>query len=150
MAGAPGAEDTHGINEFFAGAGERISDLRRRGVGNFAMDNAVVFELAELRGEDFFAHAGKKIAKFCEAFRAEAQIPDGEDLPLAADGIDGSLHRAAVMIFQGASRLTRTCVLPAGSRWLYHCGEVKKIGPARLGSSDLPRFVTCLSWEKRK
>src|ERR1700730_1156754 len=77
-------------------------------------------------------------------------IARGEDLPLAADGIDGSLHRAAVMIFQGASRLTRMCVLPAGSRWLYHCGEVKKIRPARLGSSNPPRFVTCLSWEKRK
>jgi hypothetical protein len=129
MARTPGAEDAHGLDELLAGTREGVGDLRRRGVRDLAMDDAVGFHLAELRGQDFFADAGEKIAKLREALRAEAQMPDGEDFPFAADDIDGALHGTAVVIFHGAFGLTRMCVLPAGARWLYHRSEVKKNRP---------------------
>jgi hypothetical protein len=58
--------------------------LRRGGRFDFALNDAVFFQLAELRGEHFFANAGKKIAEFGEAPRLEAQMPDDQDFPLAA------------------------------------------------------------------
>jgi len=115
MAGSPGAEDAHRLDEFLAGTGEVIGDLGRRGGRDLATDDAVSFKLAELGGQDFFADTREKFPKFGEAFRAEAQMPDSEDLPFAADGIDSSLHGAAVMVFHWPSRLTKMCVLPAGA-----------------------------------
>src|SRR5580700_1104738 len=52
-------------------------------------------------------------------------MPDGQDLPFPAYGIDGRLHGAPVMVFQKASRLTKMCVLPENTRWLYHAGGRK-------------------------
>jgi hypothetical protein len=124
MASTPGAEDAHRLDKFFAGTGEGVGDLGRRGVRDPASDDAVSFKLAELGGQHFLADAQEKLAKFGEAFRAEAQMPDGENLPFAADGIDGSLHRAIVMIFHGPSRLTKMCVLPVSAPLLYHSTEL--------------------------
>jgi hypothetical protein len=114
MAGPPGAQHAHGLDEFLAGIGEGVRNLGRRGTRDLATDNPVSFEFAKLRGQHLFTDTQKKSAKFGEASRAEAQMPNGKDLPFAADGIDGCLHRAAVMIFHGLSRLTKMCVLPTG------------------------------------
>ena len=84
---------------------------------HFAMDDAVAFELAQLRAQDFFADARQQIAKLGKAFRPEAEMPDGQHLPFATDAIDRARYRAAVIIFQRtisgpAGRLTKLCVLP--------------------------------------
>src|ERR1700730_8012858 len=81
MSRAPGAEDAHGLDEFLAGTGKRVGDLRRRRVRNLTTDNAVCFELTELSRQDFFADAREKFAKLGEALGTEAQMPDGRDLP---------------------------------------------------------------------
>src|SRR4029077_9256393 len=98
MARAPGAEDAHGLDELLAGTGKRVGDLGRGRVRHLAIDDAVRFELTELSRQDFFADTWEKFAKLGEALGTEAQMPDGQDLPFPADGIDGSLHGAAVMV----------------------------------------------------
>ena len=137
MARAPGAEDAHGLDEFLAGTGKRVGDLGRRRVRNLATDETVCFELTKLSCQDFFADAREKFAKLGEALGTEAQMPDGQDLPFPADGIDGSLYGAAVMVLQTPSRLTKMCVLPEDTRWLYHADGRRKSG-ARCGSG-IPR-----------
>jgi hypothetical protein len=74
-------------------------------VPDLAADDAVCFELAKLSRQDFFADSGQKFAKLSEALGTEGQMPDGQDLPFSADGIDGSLHRATVMVLQDPSSL---------------------------------------------
>jgi hypothetical protein len=144
MARSPGAEDGHGLEEFFAGAGKRVGDLRRRRVRNLAADDAVSLELTKLSRQDFFADARQKFAKLGEALGAEAQMPDGQDLPFSADGIDGSLYGATVMVLQEPSGLTKMCVLPEGTRWLYHSSRRRKAG-ARARVSAPAMFAACLS-----
>ncbi len=99
MARTPSAEDAHGLDELFAGAGERVGDLGWRSVFDLATNNAVGFELAQLCSEDFFADTWEQIAKLREALGAKAEMPDDEDLPFAAHAVNGSLHRAAIVIF---------------------------------------------------
>src|ERR1035438_2244684 len=112
MAGTPRAENTHGFDKFFAATGEGVRNLGRRGVRDRATNDPVSFKFAELGGQHFFADAQKELAKFGETFWAETQMPDGEDLPFAANGIDGCLHGATVVIFHWPSRLTKKYVLP--------------------------------------
>ncbi len=135
--GTPGAEAAHGFDEFFAGAGEGVGDLGRRRVRDLTTDDAVRFELTKLRGQDLFADAWKKLTKLGEALRLEPQMPNGEDLPFAADGVDGSLYRAAVMILQEASGLTKMCVRPCGYQIVIPFGQVKE-NPARGGILAMP------------
>jgi len=111
---------TLGLDEFPTGTGERVRDLGRRRVPSLAADDAVCFELTKLSRQDFLADARQKFAKLGEALGTEAQMPDGQDLPFPADGIDGSLHGATVMVFQEPSSLTKMCVPPKDTRWLYH------------------------------
>ena len=99
MFGAPGTECAQGFDQFFACTCERVGDLRRRGVPNLALYDTVRFQLAELSGQNLLANAGEKLTKFSETFGAEAQMPYREDFPLAADDIDGPLHRATEVIF---------------------------------------------------
>ena len=112
MSCAPATEIAHRLDKFLTRASERVSDLGRGRGRDPTADDAVRFELTKLRGQNFFADAGKKVAKLGEAFRIEAQMPNGEHLPFSADGVDGSLHRATVVSFQKASGLTKMCVLP--------------------------------------
>ena len=46
IAGAPAAEGAHGLDEFFAGASQRVGYLWRRGSLYLAVNDAVGFELA--------------------------------------------------------------------------------------------------------
>src|SRR5882757_1445537 len=87
MFGAPAAHFFHEGNEVAAGFSEGVGDFRRRIVGGFAANNAVLFELAKLRGEDFFGDAGEQVAKFCEALRLEGEVPKRENLPLAGHDV---------------------------------------------------------------
>ena len=127
MARAPGAEDAHGFDEFLTSAAKRVGDLWRRRVRHLATDDAVRFELTELGRQDFFADTWEKLAKLGEALGTEAQMPDDQNLPFPADGIDGSLHGATVMVLQKPSGLTKMCVLPEDTRWLYHAGKEAEI-----------------------
>jgi hypothetical protein len=127
MARSPGAEDGHGLDEFLAGTGKRVGDLRRRRVRNLAADDAVSLELTKLSRQDFFADARQKFAELGEALGAEAQMPYGQNLPFPADGINRSLYGATVMVLQEPSGLTKMCVLPEGTRWLYHSSRSKNL-----------------------
>jgi hypothetical protein len=138
MARTPGAEDAHGLDELLAGTREGVGDLGRRGVRDLAMDDAVGFHLAELRGQDFFADAGEKIAKLREALRAEAQMPDGEDFPFAADDIDGALHRTAVVIFQRGLRAYQNVRTSGGRQMVIPSQRSEEKQAIRLGSRDQP------------
>jgi hypothetical protein len=66
MACAPGAEDTHGLDEFLAGTGKRVCDLGRRRVRSLAADDAVCFELTKLSCQDFFADAGRSLRSWAK------------------------------------------------------------------------------------
>lgn len=85
--GAPTAHFFHEGNEIAARFGERVGDFRRGIVGGFARNDAVLFEFAKLRGEDFFCDAGEKIAKFGEALRLEREIPKRENFPFAGHDV---------------------------------------------------------------
>jgi hypothetical protein len=128
MPRSPGTEDAQRINEFFAGTCERIGDLGRGRMRDLTVNNAIRFELTKLGSENLFANAWKKLAKLGEAFRIETQMPDGQDLPFTANGIDGSLNGATVMISQEASILTKKCVLPGGYEMVIPFGQMKKTG----------------------
>ena len=58
VAGAPVAQLGHHGDEFITGFGEAVSDLRRNGWLDLALDDAIFFELTQLRGEHFFADSG--------------------------------------------------------------------------------------------
>ena len=75
MFGAPAAHFFHEGNEVAAGFSEGVGDFRRRIAGGFARNNAVLFEFAKLRGEDFFGDAGEQVAEFSEALRLEGEVP---------------------------------------------------------------------------
>ena len=66
VAGAPVAHVGHHGDEVVTGFGEVVSDLRRRGRFYFTLDDSVLFELTQLRGENFFADSGQKFANFRE------------------------------------------------------------------------------------
>src|SRR5438094_9056741 len=76
MASPPRAHLGQQGDEVVAGFAEVVGDLRRRGWLDLALDYAVLFELAQLRGEHFFADAGEQVAKFRKATRHEAEMPD--------------------------------------------------------------------------
>ena len=99
MFGAPSAECAQGLDQLFTGTRERIGDLRRRGMFDHALYDSVRLQLAELGGQNLLTDAGKELTKFGETFGAETQMPDRQDLPLAADDVDGSLHGATEVIF---------------------------------------------------
>jgi len=85
--GAPAAHFFHERNEVAAGSGERVGNFGRRIVSGFARNNAVLFEFAKLRGEDFFSDAGEQVAKFGKALRLEREIPKRENFPLAGHDV---------------------------------------------------------------
>jgi hypothetical protein len=53
---------------------KRVSDFRRRGAHCPSVDDTVLFQFTELRGENFFADASQKIAEFGEAQRAKKTV----------------------------------------------------------------------------
>jgi len=124
---APIAELLQNLNEFLAGRTERVRDLGRRRTRAFPKDDAVAFELTKLRGEHLFADTRKKSAKLGEARRAEAQVPKGQNFPFTANSIDGSLDRAAVMVFQEDSPLQKSAYFRASTKWLYHSDATRLV-----------------------
>jgi len=87
MFGAPAAHFFHDGNEVTAGFGEGVGDFGRGIVRGFARNNAVLFELAQLRGENFFGDAREKVAKFGEALRFEREIPERQNFPFAGHDV---------------------------------------------------------------
>jgi hypothetical protein len=106
---SPGAQRAQRFDQFFACACERVGDLRRRGVLDPALYDPVRFQLAELSGQNLLANAREKLAKFSETFGAEAQMPDRQDFPFAANDVDGPLHRATKVIFHRDLRGLPNC-----------------------------------------
>ena len=98
MPRSPGTEYCHGLDEFFAGACERVGDLGRDGIGCAAQYQAIFFELAQLFGEDFFRDRFQFSSNFREAPRPEGQMPKNLHLPLAGDEINRRLDGTSVMI----------------------------------------------------
>src|SRR6266852_572023 len=96
---APIAERLQHGNQFFAGAVERVGDLRRDRRGGAANHKTVLFELAQLLGEHFFGDIFQLSADFREAPRPERKVPQDLHLPLAGDQIDRCLDGTPVMIF---------------------------------------------------
>jgi len=100
MFGAPGAECAQGFDQLFTGTREQVGNLRRRGMLDPTLYDSVRLQLAELSGQNLLANAGKELTKFGETFGAETQMPYRQDLPFAADDVDGPLHGATEVIFQ--------------------------------------------------
>jgi len=65
------------------------------------------FELAKLRGEDFFGDAGEKVAKFCEALRLEREIPKRENFPFADMTFSRGFNGTAVMFASCELRVSK-------------------------------------------
>ncbi len=103
MSCGPMAQVAHGFDQLLAGPRKGIGNLGRRSAPDLPANNAVGFELPELCGQHLLADAGKKITKFREPLRTEAKMPDGKDLPFAANRIDGCRHGTAVVVFHKAS-----------------------------------------------
>ena len=74
-----------------------MGDLRRRGMRGHSVDNTILLQFTELRGENLFADASQKIAKFGEAPRAEGKMPNRLDLPLATQDVYSCLNWTAVV-----------------------------------------------------
>ena len=72
VAGAPVAHGGHHGDEVVTGFGEVVSDLRRGGRLDSSLDDAVLFELTQLRGKNFFTDSGQEFAYFRETARHEA------------------------------------------------------------------------------
>ncbi len=102
-----------------AGAAKRISDFRRRGEHCGSADDAVFFQFAELRGENFFADASQKIAEFGEAQRAKRKAPDRLDFPLAAQDVDGGLNGTAMVRFHVGTPGLQICAYFAAAQCRY-------------------------------
>src|ERR1700731_2831387 len=124
LLGAPVAKVFEDWDQCLAGGAERVGDLRGRGAHCPSVDDAILFQFTQLRGEDFFADASQKIAEFGEAQRAKRKSPDCLDFPLAAQDVDGRLNRTAVVnLHRGlrAYKFVRTsprymAVIPCPSR----------------------------------
>ena len=84
MAGAPVAQFGHHRDEVVAGFAEVVGHLLRHGCLDATLDDAVFFQLTQLRGKDFFAHAGEQVTEFGKAPRHEAEMPDQQNFPLTA------------------------------------------------------------------
>ena len=86
MASTPGTEDAHGLDKFFASTGEGVGDLGRRGVRDFATDDAVSFKLAELGGQHFFAAPRRSLRSSAKRFglKPRCQMARTFHLPLTA------------------------------------------------------------------
>ena len=103
MSCGPMAQVAHGLDQLLAGPRKGIRNLGWRSAPDLPADNTVGFELAELCGQHLLADAGKKITKLREPLRAEAEMPDGKDLPFAANCVDRCRHGTAVVVFHMAS-----------------------------------------------
>jgi hypothetical protein len=128
MPRSPGTEDAQRINEFFAGTCERIGDLGRGRMRDLTVNNAIRFELTKLGSENLSLTSGRSLRSWAK------RLPDGEDLPFTANGIDGSLNGAIVMISQEASLLTKKCVLPGGYEMVIPFGQMEKTGHAAVSA----------------
>ena len=82
---------THFSQEFFersAVVGQRIFNARRYDRKDFAMDDAVVLELAHLPGEHLLRRARHLAPQFVKAQRTLAEVEQNHWLPFAADDPD--------------------------------------------------------------
>src|SRR5271165_5481578 len=95
--GAPVAEAFEEGDQGLAGGAKRVGDLGRRGARHRSQDDPVLFQFAELGGENFFADATQKIAEFGETQGAKRKAPDRLDFPLAAQDVNARLNGATVV-----------------------------------------------------
>src|SRR5216684_6067765 len=117
--GAPVAEAFEERDQGLAGGAERIGDLGRRGRCRGSVDDAILFQFAELRGENFFADASEKVAEFGEAQRAKRKAPDRLDFPLAAQDVDGGLNGTAMVRFHVGTPSLQICAYFAAAQCRY-------------------------------
>src|SRR5229473_1073392 len=107
--GSPVAEALEERHQGLAGGAERIGDLGRRGRHCCSVDDAILFQFAELGGENFFADASEKIAQLGKAQWTKRKAPHRLDFPLAAQDVDGGLNGTAVVRFHGGAPSLQIC-----------------------------------------
>ena len=83
MGGAPFAEAGHHRHELLTFGAERIRDGGRDGAGDFALYDAISFELTELICEDLLRNAAEALAEFGIAKGTEGEEPEDLNLPFA-------------------------------------------------------------------
>lgn len=116
---APATHFFHKRNEVAAGFGEGIGDFGRDVGGGFPRDNAVFFEFAKLRGENFFRNARENVTQFGESLRFKREIPQGQDFPFAGKDVERGFDGTTVMLLHMRTPgLTNLCVLPAAETLL--------------------------------
>jgi len=88
----------HHGDQLVARRRKRVGDLWRAAEFGFALNYPVGLELAKLSRQHFFADTGEQVAQVGKAARAEAEMPHQQNLPLAAEHVDGALYRASEVI----------------------------------------------------
>src|SRR5229473_7879140 len=117
--GAPVTEAFEERDQGLAGGAERIGDLRRGGRHCCPVDDAILFQFAELGGENFFADASEKIAQFGEAQWTKRKAPHRLDFPLAAEDVDGGLNGTAMVRFHVGTPGLQICAYFAAAQCRY-------------------------------
>src|SRR6266851_878352 len=117
--GAPVTEAFEERDQGLAGGAERIGDLRRGGRHCCPVDDAILFQFAELGGENFFADASEKIAQFGEAQWTKRKAPHRLDFPLAAEDVDGGLNGTAMVRFHVGAPGLQICAYFAAAQCRY-------------------------------
>jgi len=72
---------------------QRIFHLGRDYRINFASNDFVAFQVAQMLRQHFLGHAGNQLAKFSKSLGPAFEIKKDERLPLAANHVRGQLHR---------------------------------------------------------
>lgn len=89
MLAAPDGEKLHDGAEGLAFGGEGVFDAGWDfGVGS-SSDEAILFELFKLAGEDFEGHAGDDAVNLAETEGAVEEDVEDDRFPFAADDVDG-------------------------------------------------------------
>src|SRR5712692_9376611 len=117
--GAPIAEAFEERDQGLAGGAERIGDPGRRGMHRGSVDDAILFQFAELGGENFLADASEKIAELGKAQRTKRKAPDRLDFPLAAQDVDGGLNGTAMVRFHVGTPGLQICAYFAAAQCRY-------------------------------
>src|SRR5579863_1896816 len=115
MLGTPRAKPAQWPDQFFTGPSQRICDLRRRRVGDFAFNDSVRLHLPQFGSQHFVANSWQQVAQRRETPSAETQMPDRHDFPLSTDHINRRLHRTSKMISHRSStayKIVRTSSPP--------------------------------------
>jgi hypothetical protein len=68
---------------------ERVFHLRRHDGINFAANDVITLQVAQVLSQHFLGHARNQLAKLSESFGSTFQIKQDQRLPLAADYVRG-------------------------------------------------------------